>query len=193
MKFNKAFWSERYNNNLLGWDTGSITTPIKEYVDQLVDKKIKILIPGCGHGHEAIYLHDQGFKNVTVIDLVDKPIEELKHHCNQWASEKFIVGDFFDHTGSYDLIIEQTFFCALEPALRQSYADKVFELLHPGGKLVGLLFKFPLTEQGPPFGGNKREYEEYFTRFDIKVMEESYNSIKPRHGAELFINLQLPR
>ena len=110
LKFNKAFWSERYENNMLGWDTGAITTPIKEYLDQLANTNLQVLIPGCGQGHEARYLHDNGFDNVTVIDLVDEPINKLADYCTRWSEEQFIVGDFFAHEGVYDLIIEQTFF-----------------------------------------------------------------------------------
>lgn len=190
LEFDKSFWSERYENNLLGWDAGAITTPIKDYIDQLTDKDLAIFIPGCGMGHEAIYLHENGFSNVTVIDIVDAPLKALRSKCPKWPSERFIVGDFFDHQGAYDLIIEQTFFCALEPKLRQPYADKIAELLKPGGKLTGLLFDFPLTESGPPFGGSKGEYRQYFSVFSKLYIERAYNSIKPRKGAELFINIQ---
>ena len=65
------------------------------------------------------------------------------------------------------------------------------ELLVDGGKLVGLLFDFPLTEDGPPFGGNKEEYLTYFEpHFEIAIMERAYNSIQPRSGRELFVKLE---
>jgi len=60
-------------------------------------------------------------------------------------------------------------------------------LLSPKGKLVGLLFQFPLTESGPPFGGSKEEYLNLFSPyFEIKTLDVAYNSIKPRQGNELF-------
>jgi hypothetical protein len=61
-------------------------------------------------------------------------------------------------------------------------------LLHDNGKLVGLLFDFPLTEEGPPFGGSKNEYKALFEPyFSIKTLEKAYNSIKPRENKELFL------
>jgi thiopurine S-methyltransferase len=61
-------------------------------------------------------------------------------------------------------------------------------LLKAGGKLVGLLFDFRLTEEGPPFGGDADAYSLAFQkRFDIKTLAPCYNSIKPRDGKELFI------
>ena len=97
---------------------------------------------------------------------------------------------FFDFEGSFDLIIEQTFFCALHPSLRKAYAEKMHQLLQPNGKLVGLLFDFPLTEEGPPFGGSLQEYDSYFSPlFKIDLLERAYNSIPPRAGKELFLKL----
>jgi hypothetical protein len=60
-------------------------------------------------------------------------------------------------------------------------------LLKPNAKLIGLFFEFPLTKVGPPFGGSKAKYINLFQDdFTIKVLEKSYNSIKPRKGNELF-------
>jgi hypothetical protein len=44
-------------------------------------------------------------------------------------------------------------------------------LLNPKGKLVGLLFDFPLTTEGPPFGGSTSEYLNLFSdKFNIKTL-----------------------
>ena len=87
----------------------------------------------------------------------------------------------------FDLVIEQTFFCALPPALRTQYAEKMHEILTPEGKIIGLLFDFQLTAEGPPFGGSKKEYLTLFSsKFKIQILERAYNSIKPRENKELF-------
>ena len=86
--------------------------------------------------------------------------------------------------------VEQTFFCALNPAERPAYAKKMSELLVPGGKVAGVLFDAEF-EGGPPFGGNREEYSRYFVPFfKIKTLERCYNSIKPRAGRELFMILE---
>ena len=94
------------------------------------------------------------------------------------------------HQGKYDLIIEQTFFCALDPLHRSAYAIKMNELLSKSGKLVGLLFDRSFVS-GPPFGGSEEEFRKLFSQhFRLKTMERCYNSIEPRKGSELFINLE---
>lgn len=187
MKLNKEYWETRYTNNETGWDAGSITTPLKEYIDQITDKSIKILIPGAGNSYEFEYLINDGFSNVFVLDIVKAPLENIKKrvpHCNE---NHLLYEDFFSHNETYDLIIEQTFFCALNPELREQYVQKVKSLLNENGKLAGLLFQFPLTEVGPPFGGSKEEYLGLFQNdFTIKTLETAHNSIKPRQGNELF-------
>ena len=190
MKFDKTFWSKRYQEQQTGWDIGYISTPLKSYIDQLTTKDIKILIPGAGNGYEAAYLFDTGFKHTYVLDIAQEPLDNLLARNTKIPKEQLINTNFFEHIGNYDLIIEQTFFCALNPELRANYAKKMSELLCKGGKIVGVLFDFPLTEKDPPFGGSAEAYLNYFKPyFDIKVMERCYNSIKPRMNNELFIIL----
>lgn len=183
-----ADWEQRYQNEDTGWDIGSISTPLKEYFDQLSDKGIKILIPGCGNGHEAAYLHQQGFSNVFLLDLAPSPLSNFLKENPTFPKEHLIEDNFFNHSGEYDLIVEQTFFCAIHPEHRQAYAEKVHELLKPKGKLMGLLWSVELNEKHPPFGGSKEEYHNYFDPlFNFVHFGNSYNSIQPRSGRELFL------
>ena len=191
MELDDAYWSKLYIDRETAWDAGAITTPIKEYIVELLNKNIAILIPGCGNSYEAAYLLHRGFTNVTVIDISTVLCKQLEVKFASFLSKglTIICGDFFKHVGEYDLIIEQTFFCALHPTLREKYAETMYRLLMPGGKVVGLLFNRDFDE-GPPFGGNKMEYESLFRpKFIIETMNECYNSIIPRKGTELFFRL----
>ena len=190
MDLNKNFWDLRYQNNEIGWDIGYISTPLKKYIDQLTDKNIKILIPGGGNSYEAEYLHNLDFKNVFVLDISPTALTNLKNRVPDFPKNHLINIDFFKLNNSFDLILEQTFFCALTPKLRDNYVLKMNQLLRPNGKLVGLLINIPLNKDRPPFGGTKKEYLSYFkTYFKIEIMELSYNSISERTNNELFIKL----
>lgn len=183
------FWSDRYRHAQTGWDIGYPSTPLKEYIDQLADKSIRILIPGCGNAYEAEYLIQQGFTHLTLLDISVELVNRLKARFKN-DHVQIIHEDFFVHRATYDLILEQTFFCALEPSLRIKYVDKSSELLDKGGKLVGVLFNRQF-EENPPFGGDTEEYKKLFReKFKIRKMESCYNSIPPRKGTELFIILQ---
>ncbi len=181
-------WNDKYIANNTGWDIGYISTPIKEYINQLRDKNLKILIPGCGNSYEAEYLHKKGFKNVYVIDIAVKALENFKKRVPDFPDNHLIHGDFFLLNKKFDLILEQTFYCAINPKQRDAYVKKMYDLLNINGKLVGILFQFPLTEKGPPFGGSKEEYLNRFSKyFKIEILEDCYNSITPRKDKEVFI------
>ncbi len=185
-----AFWNDRYINQDTGWDIGYPSTPLKEYFNQLTDKNLKIIIPGAGNAYEAEYLFGLGFINIFIIDLSEIALKQFHKRVPEFPKEQLICDNFFNHNGNYDLMIEQTFFCAIHPSLREKYVEHTSSILKPQGKLVGLLFNDSLNDDKPPFGGNIKEYEQLFSKhFSIEIMETSYNSIEPRMRRELFIKL----
>ncbi|MCX2741582.1 SAM-dependent methyltransferase [Pontibacter anaerobius] len=189
--FNAAYWQQRYRQNQTGWDVGGITPPLKEYFDHLKNKDLRILIPGCGNAYEAEYLHKNGFKAVYVADVAEAPLQNFLGRVPDFPQDHLLRQDFFSLQGPFDLMVEQTFFCALNPQLRAAYALKCHELLQPEGKLMGLLFDTTFEKAGPPFGGDREEYKIYFAPyFDFIHFETAYNSIPPRQGKELFMLLQ---
>lgn len=191
MTFDKKYWQERYLSDQLGWDIGEVSMPLKEYFDQLTDRSMRILIPGAGNAYEAEYLMELGFNHVYVLDIADQPLREFKSRHPNFPDSQLIVEDFFDHSGVYDLVVEQTFFCALDPSFRKAYVRQTFNLLNPGGKLVGLVWGIPMNPHSPPFGGSREEYLELFSStFEIKKLELCYNSIRPRAGRELFVHFE---
>lgn len=191
LKLDESFWSEKYLYRQTGWDIGYVSTPLKEYIDQLSNKNLEILIPGGGNSYEAEYLFDKGFKNVSVIDISRIPLENLAKRIPSFPTDNMLHLDYFDLEGSYDLILEQTFFCALNPKIRKECVQKTHNLLKPNGRLVGLLFNIPLNTDKPPFGGSESEYRTLFeNKFIIDKMESAYNSIPQRAGNELFINMR---
>lgn len=188
LPLNSEYWNDRYKQKDIGWDLQQVSPPLKAYIDQLTNKNVSILIAGCGNAYEAEYLYLLGFKNITLVDIAEELVSTLKDKYKN-TTIKVLHQDIFEHTGQYDLIIEQTLFCAIDPSLRTKYVAKMYELLSEQGKLVGLLFDKEFEKQGPPFGGCKCQYESLFSPlFTFKTFEQCYNSIKPRAGNELFIN-----
>jgi SAM-dependent methyltransferase len=187
---NADYWNAQYEAGQTGWDLGMVSPPIKSYIDSIANKNLRILIPGCGNAYEAEYLLNHGFQNINLIDIAPTAVESLQQKFAHRSEIKVILGDFFLHQGEYDLIIEQTFFCALPPQLREKYVWKMFHLLAAGGQLAGLLFNRSF-ESGPPFGGSAEEYKGLFKdAFAFRQFDVALNSAAPRAGTELFIQLE---
>lgn len=193
LEFPKQYWNNRYDTNETGWDIGYVSPPLQTYFDQLKDKEQHILIPGGGNAYEAEYLFKLGFTNTWLVDISENACSKFEARCPEFPKEQIVCGDFFSLNQTFDLIIEQTFFCALHPKEREQYVKQCHSLLSPTGKLVGLLFEKQLNTTHPPFGGERNSYTPLFeTHFDIQIMETAYNSIRPRANYELFIKM-LPK
>lgn len=184
------YWNRRWQNAETGWDMGQASPPITAYVQQYKNKNAKVLIPGCGSAYEAMFMAQRGFTDITLLDIAPAAVEKMRADFKDISAVNIRCEDFFEHNGSYDLILEQTFFCAIPVTRRAEYAKKAASLLVTGGRLAGLLFNRDFGQPHPPFGGSLLEYRRGFEpHFEIKTMDECYNSIAPRAGSELFVEL----
>ena len=184
------YWQNRYVSNDFGWDLGQVSPPLKKYFESIENKELKILIPGAGNGYEAEWLFENGFKNVHLLDFALAPIENFISKNTNFPKNNIHPINFFDLKENFDLIVEQTFFCALDPKLRENYVNKMHSSINANGKLVGLLFHDKLNDDKPPFGGYKEEYIELFKhKFNIENMEITDLSVQPRLDRELFFEM----
>jgi len=143
----QSFWNARWENRQTGWDIGYASPALTQYIDGLTDKDIAILIPGCGNAYEASYLIARGFSNITLIDIAPIAVANAQEKFKDHPEVKVILGNFFELEELYDLILEQTFFCAIDPSLRPQYIQKMASLLKPSGRLVGVLFNIDFEKK----------------------------------------------
>jgi methyl halide transferase len=189
----KKYWNNRYLNNEIGWDIGEVSEPIKNWFNYQSDKSKKILIPGAGSGHEVGYAYSIGFENIYYLDFSTLAANKFKATYPKFPTSQIISGDFFtllNYSGFFDIIIEQTFFCAISPGRREEYTNKTYDILGNNGTIIGLLFDKNFNKESPPYGGTKKDYELLFsTNFNILKLEPCYNSILSRKDNELWISM----
>ncbi|MBL7775420.1 MAG: methyltransferase domain-containing protein [Saprospiraceae bacterium] len=191
-------WDQRWQANQTGWDLGAASPPLTAYAAQIPPEErrhLRVLIPGCGNGYEAIFLLENGFGPITMVDIAPTAVERMKARLDTvapgWPDRLDArCADFFELSGPFDLILEQTFFCALHPSQRPDYIRKMQALLAPGGRLAGVLFDRAF-EGGPPFGGSAAEYRALFEPWlEVQTLAPCYNSAAPRAGSEVFFILK---
>ncbi|WP_318640918.1 methyltransferase [Flavobacterium ardleyense] len=186
----KSFWESRWQEKNTGWDIGYANPAISNFMEQYPNKGAAILIAGCGNAYEAEFLLKNGFTNITLIDIAETAVKNLQEKFKVEKSIRILCEDYFEHNDTYDVLIEQTFFCAINPIQRADYAQKAHSLLNDNGILMGVLFNREFDKAGPPFGGTAEEYLEYFKPyFDLKIFETCHSSVPQRQGSELFIHL----
>lgn len=195
VKLDPAYWDERYRIGSTGWDLGEANSGLVDAVAQRLTSSSRVLIPGAGRAYEARALWTRGHREVFVLDWSATAIEEVRAATSaeqvgltqQQLDARLLVGDFFTHRGRYDVLVEQTFFCAIAPARRGEYVRQAAELLKPGGRWIGLLFDRHFPNAGPPFGGSLAEYRGLFGEaFEIETLAPSQISVPPRRGSEAF-------
>lgn len=187
-KLDSNYWNQRYLDDDTPWDVGNVSRPMKVIIDELKEKSLRILVPGAGSGHEVAYLQSKGFKNVFVCEWSERAASILRETLADFPSSNILVEDFFELSGTYDLILEQTFFCALPRNIRLKYVEKASELLETGGAIRGVLFASEFPFEGPPFGGTIAEYQQLFqAKFRLDKLDVCQNSIPQRIGNELEI------
>jgi len=108
-----------------------------------------------------------------------------------------IHGDIFDldklFTNTFDIVLEYTCFCAIDPDRRDDYIRLVNHILNPSGEFVGLLFPTDenLDSDGPPFGVDIDTTLNLFSNYFTVIKKEiPSNSIERRKGREIFVILK---
>ena len=70
-------WQRHYDEGDLGWDLGQVAPPFIRLFESNIILPGKTLVPGCGRGHEVIYLTENGFE-VTAVDYSSGAVNHLK-------------------------------------------------------------------------------------------------------------------
>ncbi len=145
-------WQDRYDAGKTGWDRGNVNPAMTTWMEEGKLRPCRILIPGCGRGHEAIAMAEAGF-DVTAIDFATSAVEHLKREVQRRGLKANVVqSDLFAFCESepFDAIYEQTCLCAIDPSQWNTYQQLLACWLRPQGTLFAL---FMQSEQhhAPPF------------------------------------------
>jgi len=147
-----SHWEEKYRAKAIPWDRGAVSPALQGWLEDGVLPAGRVLIPGCGHGHEAVELARRGFQ-VTALDIAPTALEHLAQELGTAGVEaERVCADAlaWQPAQPFDAIYEQTCLCALDPAHWATYEQQLFAWLRPGGKLFAL---FMQTDRagGPPY------------------------------------------
>lgn len=192
------FWSESYRQwqstgQAPGWELGDAAKPLREVIPQIKIPKSRIVILGCGSGHDAAFLASQGHI-VAAVDLSHDAIEKARALYGHVKNLTFFAADAFDFAqksrGEFDIVFEHTFFCAIDPDRRRELVTAWRSLLHDQGHLLAIFFVLDRTG-GPPFGASEWEIRERLRHgFDFRYWTRWKTSIEGRQGKELIVYAQ---
>ena len=194
--FTPEYWEESYRSEEMGWDLGG-PTPIFDQWIGTCKEQLVICILGAGNGWDAINFARRGHI-VTAVDFAKLATTNMLIAAKNNHVEMDIRHmDIFDlnqiYENHFDVVLEYTCYCAIDPNRRSDYLKMVYKILKPEGEFVGLLFptdKDP-SEGGPPFAVQLGPTIELISEYFSLIKQEIPSlSVKPRSGRELFIIFQ---
>jgi thiopurine S-methyltransferase len=194
-----GFWRRLYQTGDMGWDIGRPAPPLERALRALdvpAGARGRALVPGSGRGHEAVLLAELGWRT-TAVDFAAEALDGARRLAERaGVSLDLQQADAFAYLRDaphFDLAIEHTFFCAIDPARRDEYLAALARTLAGGGRLVGLFYCHG-RPGGPPFGSTPAEVTAHLVRagFTIASTERPSDSIERRAGDELLVHASVP-
>ena len=187
------FWERGFQSGEMGWDLGEPTPIFSHWIDTCKEP-LSICVLGAGNGWDAINFALKGHL-VTAVDFAESAVKNMKTAITKSAIEmKILHMDIFDlnlvYANHFDVVLEYTCFCAIDPSRRREYLKMVRHILKPKGELIGLLFpidKQP-SEGGSPYAVLLEPTVELISEYFSLIKQEIPSlSVKPRSGREIFV------
>lgn len=145
------FWNEFYISQNTPWDLGEASPVLKQALLQLKLPRQRVLVLGAGRGHDAAEIARAGHV-VTAVDISEPAKKDFLSKYSNVRDLTYVVADAFDLPAhfyqSFDLVIDHTFFVAIEPRRRSEVVQVWKKALVPGGHLLAIFFLFDRME-GP--------------------------------------------
>ena len=184
------FWSARYRDNKLGWDLGTASPILLDMLPRLKLPKSRILVLGCGEGHDAALFAEVGHV-VTAVDFSKEAVRRGKEKYGHLTNLIFHEANIFElpteWNYSFDLVVEHTCFCAIPPDQRTEMVRLWRRLLHEQGQLMSIFFMLE-KRVGPPFGATEWEVRKHLEKhFHFLFWSRWRQSVESRQGRELFV------
>ncbi len=147
------------------WEKGAASPGLIDFLqsDRTIPKG-RVLVPGCGCGHDARAWAEHGFV-VTGLDLAPSAVRLARERtaASLQSAVEFEAADFLEHRPEepFDWLFEHTLYCAIDPSRRDAYRVAAGRWLKPGGHFLAVHYLIPNTD-GPPFGTSADEVVERF-------------------------------
>lgn len=177
-------WNAAYANNDTPWDKGYASPPLRAFL-KTYSLKGRALVPGCGTGHDVRLLAEQAGVSVLGLDISPLALEQARSVA-AFGDEQYTLVDFLNLPASYreqfDVVVEHTCLCAIDPVDRGAYVRSVQQALKPGGEYLAVFFRevSNYNGAGPPHPISSNEIDTLFVKqFEILeriTPEETYPS-----------------
>ena len=136
----------------------------------------RVLVPGCGRGYDLAAFVQAGAAEAVGLEISPSACDAAREYLAGALGDSGLAGrasvelrNFFEedsfapeNLGQFDLVYDYTFFCAINPSLRDDWASGMARAVRPGGRLATLMFPVDPSrgrDVGPPYAVETADYE----------------------------------
>lgn len=167
-------WDARYVTGDTPWDKGGAHPALLARLKKLPIVG-RVLVPGCGAGHDVRAIAARGASSVLGLDVSPTALHRARSFPKA-GNECYQEGDFLTGTavpmGAFDVIFEHTCLCAIQPERRADYVRAASAALRDGALLLAIFFTNPENpdSHSPPFRCDLGEMTLLFSK-DFEMLE----------------------
>ena len=163
------FWELRYAARFAPWDAGKVPAQLLAFVQASPPQGV--LVPGCGSAWDVRCFAEHGW-DVTGIDFSPLAVQEARRILGPHA-RRVREADFFAPIpeAPFDVAYERAFLCALPRRMWKAWAQRMAQVVRPGGLLAGF-FYFDEGERGPPFALHSQPELDSLLAGDFQLVDD---------------------
>lgn len=189
------FWHNKWAANQIGFHLEDVNPLLIRFWSETAPKRDdKVLVPLCGKSEDLIWLANQ-HDSVQGVELSQIAVRSFfaehfytptvtrlnaLHELYQFDELAIFSGDFFTApVESVDLVYDRAALVALPEEMRADYAQRLLQLLKPGGRILLVSMDYVQTELlGPPFSVPEAEIRILFMGCEVRRVYQD-TSIDP--------------
>ncbi|BDR13798.1 thiopurine S-methyltransferase [Vibrio sp. STUT-A11] len=181
------FWHNKWASNKIGFHLEDVNPLLPQHWHHTSPKREDtVLVPLCGKSEDLAWLatkHDE----VIGVELSQIAVRAFfaehfytpmvtplngMHELYQFDELSIYTGDFFTAPVSQvDIVYDRAALVALPQEMREEYADRLKQLLKPGGRILLVTLNYPQQEMaGPPFSVPVNEIEQLFSGYKVTCL-----------------------
>ena len=174
----QAFWDNRFRTDDVPWDLDAPSETLI-HLQSLKNRdrsSLRMIVPGAGYGNDAVAFAKLGYSGIAV-EWSPAAAQVIRERTKGNPGLEVREGSVWDlptsWQGTFDLWVEHTFFCAIDPSMREAYVKLAAAHLKPGGEILGNFFisSATVTEPslnaerggGPPFVTSESDFRALFS------------------------------
>ena len=149
----EEYWEDRYMKDRDPYDWYQRYSGVKDMITQYIQHDNEILMLGCGNSRMSEQMHEDGYPNITNIDIsqtvIDMMTEAYKEKLPNMPFMKMDAKNMSEfETGKFDAVIDKACFDAIlcgdnSGPNSEAMLNEVYRVLNPGGVYICITYGVP--------------------------------------------------